>query len=808
MPAFPSPLRNAVRSLVRTPAVTLSAIACLALGIGATTAIASAVSRALLQSLPFRDPESLVAVHRITPQSGPMGTWPSSAPNYVDLARETRALSGLAAVSNGSALVTLRDEAIQASQLYITGNFFALLGAQAARGRFIEPDDDRVDQPIVAVLSWEFWNRRLGADPAVVGSTMLIDGEPTVIAGIAPRDFRVPYGGGIMRADVWMPIRFTAQRLTARRSNYLWMVGRLAPGATVPAAERELRAIFDRIVEANPDVRGEGIRVAALHPESVASVRTPLLLLFGAVCLVLLIACTNVAALLLARGVHRRREIAVRTALGATRWDTMRLALGESALIALAGTVIGVGLAAIAVRSIGRLAAAQLPQLAGMTMDSHVVAFAVLLSLLVTLLCGAAPAWRSASVDPQDALRGGRGGGAGRAHHRALRGLVVGEIATSFVLLVGAALVLKAFVQLISKSPGFETAHVLTLRVTTSPNRYTATPATEAFIEPALERIRAIPGVEAAGSISAVPYVSWGNNGNVRYEGMPKDDPTRQPLVETRGVSTGFFAVTGQRLISGRLLRTSDDGSAPSVVVVNQALVARDFGGKDPVGRRFHLTDSTFGTIVGVVSNIRNMGPLEEPKPEMYWTYAQGWQGTSIFPFMVRVRSGDPAAVTPQLRAAIRMIDPTAAIADIAPMESVIARSLGAPRFYLSLLGSFAAVAIVLAIAGLYGVLSYAVAQRTREFGIQLALGSPPRMLLRRVTGQGLRLVVVGLVIGLAGAALVTRLMRFMLYGVSPLDTITWIGTTLLLVAAGALAAFLPARRAVNVDPVRAIQAE
>ena len=807
MPLLAAELRNAARALGRTPAVTLSAIACLALGIGATTAIASAVSRALLQSLPFREPEALVAVHRVTPQSGPMGTWPSSAPNYVDLARETRALSGLAAISQGTALVALRGEAVQASQYYVTGNLFPMLGVRAERGRLVEPSDDRADQPVVAVLSYEFWNRRMGADPAVVGSTMLIDGEPTTITGIAPRDFRIPYGGGVLRADVWMPIRFTPQRLTARRSNYLYMVGRLAPGATVQGAERELRTIFDRIVAANPDIRGEGLRVAALHPENVASVRTPLLLLFGAVCLVLLIACTNVAALLLARGVHRRREVAVRTALGATRWATMRLALLESAIIALAGTVLGLGIAWAAVRSIGAMAAARLPQLAGMTMDLRIVAFAITLSLVVALLCGAAPAWRSAGVDPQEALRGGRGGGAGRAHHRALRGLVIGEIATSFVLLIGAGLVLKAFVQLVQKDPGFDTAHVLTLRVMTSPARYATTPAVEGFLEPALERIRAIPGVEAAGSISSVPYVSWGNNGNIRYEGMPKDDPTRQPLVEGRRVSTGFFDVTGQRLVSGRRLRIADDATAPPVVVVNRALVQRDFGGRDPVGRRFHLTDTTFATIVGVVSDIRNAGPLDPPAPEMYWTYPQGGSG-SMFPLMVRVRGDDPTVVVPQLRAAVRALDPTAALADVAPMDEVIARSLGAPRFYLSLLGSFAVVAIVLAIAGLYGVLSYAVAQRTREFGIQLALGSPHGMLLRRVTGQGLRLVMIGLAVGLAGAALVTRIMGFMLYGVSPLDPMTWVAATALLAAAGLLAAWVPARRAVGVDPVRAIQAE
>jgi putative ABC transport system permease protein len=294
----------------------------------------------------------------------------------------------------------------------------------------------------------------------------------------------------------------------------------------------------------------------------------------------------------------------------------------------------------------------------------------------------------------------------------------------------------------------------------------------------------------------------------VRYEGMPKDDPTRLPIVEMRRVTPAFFDVTAQRLLAGRTLRLADDELAPRAVVVNRALVERDFKGQSAVGRRFHLGDTTFGTIVGVVSDIKNAGPVAPPAPEFYVTYAQGDGTAPAFPLVVRVRGGEPTAVAAQVRAAIRRVDPSAAVADVKPMTEVIATSLGRPRFYFSLLGTFAAVAIVLAVAGLYGVLSYAVAQRTREFGIQLALGSPPRLLLRRVTTQGLRLVVVGLVVGLAGAVSVTRLMEFMLYGVSPLDARTWVLATGALLGAGLLAALVPARRATRVDPVRALQAE
>jgi putative ABC transport system permease protein len=802
--------RNAARGLVRTPTVAVSAILCLALGIGATTAISSAINRALLQAPPFRAPDRLVAVFRTTPNSGPQGTWPSSVANYLDLARGTRRLTDLAATSQGTALINLSSEAVQTPQVYVTGNMFPMLGVRAERGRLILPSDDRVDQPVVAVLSDEFWRNKLGADPAIVGKIMSIDGVPTTIVGVTPPDFRVPIGSQILRADVWMPIRFTSNQLTQRRSNFLQLVGRLADGATPESAQSELRGLFAGIIASFPQLRGEDVRVGALQSESVSSIRTPLLLLFGAVCMVLLIAATNVAALLLARGVQRQREMAVRTALGATRWAAMRPPLAESLLITVIGASLGLAFAVAGVRTIGALAAARMPQLGGLTLDSRVIAFAVILALVVGIACGVVPAWRGAAVDPQDALRAGRGAGPGRAHNRALRLLVVLEIGLSLMLLIGAGLVLKGFAGLLNNDPGFETAHVLTLRVTTSSARYPNQTTVQNFLEPVLEAIRALPNVESAAAINLPPYVNWGSNSNVRYEGRPFDDPTRLPLVEYRTITPSFFSVTKQRLISGRLLERGDDErpNAPVAVVVNQALVARDFKGLNPVGTRFHLTDTTFGTIVGVVSDIRNLGPVSAPGAEFYWSFRQGGLGTSGFPLMVRVKTGDPAAVAPAIRAAIRQIDPAAAIARVLPMSEVITLSLGNPRFYFSLLGTFAAVAMVLAVAGLYGVLSYVVAQRTRELGIRSALGSPTSRLVTLVSGDGLALVAGGLVLGLIGGAAVTRLMTFMLYGVSPLDVGTWAMAVALMAIAGLLATLIPARRATRVDPLIAIRAE
>jgi len=801
-------IRNAARALSRAPTVTISAVLCLALGIGATTAISSAVSRALLRPLPLRDADRLVAVHRTTPQSGPQGTWPESAPNYIDLARNAKQVEQLSVITPATALINLTSEAVQVSQLYVSGGLFGMVGARAEAGRLIGVDDDRLDVPLTAVISDAFWRAKLGGDPSVVGRSLVIDGEPTTIVGILPPDFRLPHGGNLFTADVWMPVRFTPQNLAQRRSNYLFMLGRLAPGATVQSAEAEMRGLFANLTATYPELRGENLRVAPLQSENLASIRTPLLLLLGAVCMVLLIAATNVAALLLARGVQRRRETAVRAALGATRWDTMRPALIESFLITLAGVVLGIGLAAGGVKTIGSLAAARMPQLAGLGLDLRVLAFALVLAIVVAIVCGAVPAWRSGSVDPQDALRGGRGGGSGREHHRALEGLVVLEICLSLVLLIGAGLVLKGFAQLVRKDPGFDPTDILTLRVTASAARYPNGTSVKLMLDPSLAAIRAVPGVEDAASISLIPYVNWGNNSNVRYEGMPGDDPTRLPLVEERRVTPSFFSVTRQRLLSGRLLTDADDDrpQAPPVVVVNEALAKRDFHGKDPVGKRFYISDTSFATIVGVVSDIRNAGPIADPQPEMYWTYKQGGYGSS-FPLMIRV-AGDPTSVVAGVRAALHGVDPSAAISSVHSMPEVIATSLGRPRFYFSLLGSFAAIAILLALAGLYGVLSYAVAQRTREIGIRAALGSPRSAILRLITRHGMRLVAGGIVLGLLAGAGLTRLMVFMLYGVSPLDAMTWIAAAVLMLAAGVAASVVPARRAARVDPLVAIQAD
>jgi len=809
MPSLGVELRTAARSLARSPVMALSAILCLGLGIGGTTAVASAISRALIQPLPMRDAGRLVAVHRITPQTGPRGTWPESPGNYADLARESRTVESLSAISSGTALVNLGTETVQASQHFVTGGLFPMLGARAELGRLIGPADDRLDVPLVAVLSNEFWREKFHAEPSIVGRTVDIDGKPATIIGVLPPQFRIPHGGNMLHSDVWMPIRFTPQQLAVRGNNYLLMLGRLTNGATPASAQAELRSLFAPLAAQYTNLHDENVRVAPLVAESAGVVRGPLLLLFGAVCMVLLIAATNVAALLLARGVHRQREMAVRTALGATRWHVVRPAITESLLIGALGAIVGFGLAAIGVRTIGALAAAQMPQLAGLGVDWRVIAFGVVIALAVSLACGAAPAWRNTTVDPQEALRGGRGGGSGREQHRALRGLAVFEIALSLVLLIGAGLMLRAFAGLLRKNPGFETTHVLTLSATVASARYPNGTAVRRFLEPALDAVRQVPGVQSAGGINLLPYVNWGWNSNIRYEGASADDPTRWPLVEQRVVTPSFFAVTGQRLLDGRLLMPNDDDgkTTPQVAVVNEALAKRDFHGQNPVGRRFYVSDTSFATIVGVVSDIKNVGPVSDPAPEMYWTYLQAATGDSRFPLMIRTR-GDPKDVVAAVRRAIVGVDATAAVSDIATMPEIITQSLGQPRFFMMMLGTFAGIALALTIAGLYGVLSYAVAQRTRELGIRVALGSTPGGLVRLVTREGVMLVAIGVAVGFAASVAITRVMVSILYGVSPVDASAWVLAAACLIVPTVLATVVPALRASRADPIAAMRVE
>jgi putative ABC transport system permease protein len=797
---------STIRRLRRAPTVAVCAVLCLALGLGATIAIASAINQALLRPLPFRDPGRLVTVYRTEPTCD---NCPFSAPKYLDLVRGSRQIQMLAATAFRTKLLSLATEATQVRAYRVTGNMFPMLGVRPFRGRLIDVGDDSVSRDNVVVMSYELWHDRFAGDPTLVGRTIRLDGVPHTVIGIAPPAFHIPHGNQNLEADLWLPMRFTTDERASRGHNFLKVQGRLAPGATVANATSDVRSLMDQMIALYPRMKGESAFATPLQADSVRLVRTPLLLIFGAVCAVLLIAAANVGSLLLARGVNRQREMAVRSAIGASRWDLMQPVIAESAVLAGLGGVLGIGLAWLAVRTIGSLAGAQVPQLVGLGIEIRVMLFAILLSTVVALICGMLPAWHSASVDPQDALRGGRGGGSGLTQQRLLAGLVVGEVALSLTLLIAASLVLRGFEKLVSRDPGFDPTRLLSLTAVISPDRYAAGEPVRRFLTPAIDAIERIPGVQSAGAISAMPYQEWGDNSTYRYEGTP-DDPEHEPVMEDRDASPDFFRATGQQLTAGRLFRADDDNrpDVPLAVVVNRALARRDFPNGDVLGKRFYWGPTRMATIVGVVSDIANFGPVDAPHPEVYWSYAQTGNDETVFPILVRIARGDPASVAPAVREAIHSVDPAAAVADVQPMTQRIGRSVGAPRFYLSLIATFAIVAIVLAVAGLYGVMSYTVAQRTREMGIRSALGSTSGRTLRLVAEQGMRMVGLGLVLGVVGGALVTRALESLLYGVSRADPITWVGATVALAVAGLLASLVPATRATLVDPVTAIRTD
>ncbi|HSY82433.1 MAG TPA: ADOP family duplicated permease [Gemmatimonadaceae bacterium] len=793
-------LRIAARSLRRTPGTALCAILCLALGMGMSTAVYSALDRALFQPLGFRRPEELVTVYRRTPS---FSGGPFSGPSYLEMTRSAHQLAALAAANPSTALLSTPTEAVPTRSMRVSGNFFVALGVPPLAGRLFVPNDDSGSVNPEVVLSEDLWRTRFGGDRSLIGKTIVLDGHQTVVIGVVPRWFALPHGAQTLSADVWVPLRLTHAELE-HPSNFLDLFGRLAPGSTIPRASAELDRSYAGLVATYPSLQGESAYAVSLQTDSVSDAREPLLLMFAAVLMVLGVAITNVASLLLARGVRRQPQMAIRAALGATRWDMMRPALAESMVLAATGTVLGVIVAWLGIRAFGTVAAQRVPQVAGFGVGIRVMPFAALLAVVSGVIASLMPAWRATTIEPTDALSaGGRGGTSGRGHHAALGALVVAEVALSLVLLIGAGLTLKALTDLLQQQPGFDPKRVLTLEATVSPDRYPNNTAGRRFLEPAIAAVQHVPGVEAVGAIHLLPFRGWGWNFGIRYEGQPAD-PTTQPVTEYRVISPGFFAVTQQRLLRGRLPRDSDG------VVVNQALARRDFAGGDPVGKRFYFGD-TLTTIIGEVADIRNRGPLEPVAAEVYVTYRfkeASFGRFQTFPLMVRVTRGDPSQVASAVRAAMLSVDPSAAVSRVMPMEEVIANSVAVPRFVFWLIGFFAVVALVLSIAGIYGVMSYTVAQRTREIGIRAALGSAPLRTVHVVASRGVRLVGLGLGLGIVGSMALTRYMQSILYGVSPLDATTWGAATLALAIAGLLATIVPSARATRIDPVTAMRTE
>ncbi|HEU4630001.1 MAG TPA: ABC transporter permease [Gemmatimonadaceae bacterium] len=791
-------LRFALRSLRRSPGFTLVAVLTLALGVGANTAIFSVVDGVLLAPLPLREPDRLVAVGERVDGGAPTDFTSTSPGSFFDWQRQTRTVR-LAGFAGSARTLTGRGEPERLLGASTVGGLFDVLGVPPLFGRTITPADETPEAQRVIVLSYATWRRLFGEDRGVVGRTLTLDGASHTIVGVMPPSFRFPDTG----TEFWVPSRFDAEFRANRDQYFIQVVGRLAPGATLEQARTELAVVSERLQRDwpmyNSDLR---IVVRPLQETIVEGVRTRLLVLMAAVAFVLLITCANLGNLLLARASGRHREIAVRQALGAGRTRLARQLLTESLVLALAGGAAGL---LVGQGFLELLLAAQattnLPRVDEIGLDARVLLFTLGVSVAAGLFFGSLPAWQLARARSGEALRTGTRGSAG--HQWARSALVVSELALAMVLLTGAGLLLRSFALMQRVDPGFTADHVLTFDVTR--------PGEDAsFTATSLERIRALPGVRSAAVVSQLPVTGRGIGAWFNRLDRPLPPDVKPTGEAYRVVTPGYFATIGLPLKRGRLL-TPDDRRERPAVVINEALARRYYAGEDPIGKAIYLgaPDNRLfdhGTIVGVVGDTRDAGLGSDPLPTVYIPLAvmPGWRS---FSYVVRT-AGPPTAVAGAVRNVIRTLDATVPVRNVRTLDAVLAESVAPARWSTTLLGVFAGVALVMAALGVFGVLSFVVAQRTRELGIRMALGAAPSAVRRTVVRQGLRLVVAGLALGLAGAFALTRLMGSLLYGVAPTDPATYAGVAAVLVGTAAVASWLPARRATRVDPIIALRAE
>ena len=796
-------VRYAARQLRRSPAFALVAVLTLALGIGATTAIFSVVHGVLLRPLPYRAPERLVRIFSFSDH----GRGSVSPLDFADWRDQARSFEGIAAISDVTLTLTARGaEPERLDGASVSANLFSVLGVRPTVGRAFAPGEDAPGAARVAVLSEELWRRRFGADPAVPGRTVLLDGESYTVVGVLPRGTGYPAD-----ADVWTPIDLSREA-QSRGARYLRVVGRLAPAVSLQQADADLAAVAKRLEQQDPSHNaGYGVSLVGLHESIVGDVRTPLLVLLGAVGLVLLVACVNVANLLLVRAVEREGEIAVRTALGAGRGRILRQLVTEGVLVSLLGGSLGAVLAAWGTRLFVAAAPEGIPRLREVGVDITALALTTAVVALTGVVFGLVPAVHAAAPDLGRTLRvGGRGLTTRAGGHRVRGALVTSEMALAVMLLVGAGLLLRSFARLRDVNPGFRPAGVLTLTVTLPPGTYAKDAHLQAFTAALVARLAAIPGVRSAAAVTSLPLTGTHFGLSFTVDGRPAPDPADEPSAQIRTATPDYFATMGIPLRRGRQFTPRDRDGAPQVVVVNEELVRRYFPGEDPIGKRVQLgwtRDSVRmgGEIVGVVGDIKQFDLAGAPVPEIYTPYDQ-------FPLeyvaaVVRT-TADPALIAGPARAQVRALDPDLPVYRLMPMERVVAESVAQPRFYALLLGSFAGVALALAAIGIYGVVAYAVGRRTREMGLRMALGARPADVLALVVRQGLRAAIVGLAVGLVAAAAASRLLRSLLYELTPMDPATFAAAALALTAVAALACYVPARRAARTDPMVAMRSE
>jgi putative ABC transport system permease protein len=794
-------LKYAARGVVKRPLFAALVILTLALGIGANTAMFSIVNSVLIRPLPYERPDELVYMYGSFRGGDEASVSP---PDYLDYRERNSVFSSLGARTIfGSSVLTGGDEPERVSSSIASANFFSTLGITPYRGRTFLPEEEKGEHP-VAILSYGLWQRRYAGDPMIIGKAITVDGNPLTIVGIMP-----PVLDRTLDVQLWRPIPFNTEGTSVRRFHYLRLVGRLEPGITVAQAQRHMDDISRSLEATYPENETWRLRLEPYGDVVLGSARPVLLVLLGAVGIVLLIACGNVASLLLARATARSGEISVRVALGAGRGRLVRQLLTESLLLGIMAGVVGFVLGYYLLAGIRAVGDGMLPRLAEVQMDGVVLAFTFLLSLATSLAFGAAPAIHTIRTDLAASMKSlGKASGT-RTSGLARDALVVGQVALSFVLLIGAGLLIRSLLQLQRVETGFDATGIMTASVSLPPGKYRTRADTERFWTAYLERVRAIPGVEAAGATTLLPLRGGGDT-YFYIEGRPPATDADKMNATVSSVTDDYFATMRIPVVAGRSF-TAADRAGPGVTVINSGLARRLFPGQSAIGRRLVVD---FGSpfpaeIVGVVADVRVYGQANDAPEIMYFSSRQPGAGfgTSTMNLTARVR-GNPAAIGSQLRQAMRAIEPDVPLAAMQPMTEILADSQSTPRFRTQLLAGFAGVALLLAIVGLYGSLAYSVSQRLREIGVRIALGARPMTVFRLVVRQGMTLVAIGVVLGIAGSFAATRVLANQLFNVEPTDPLVFAGVAAALLIAGLAACVLPARRATRADPISALRLE
>jgi putative ABC transport system permease protein len=804
-------VRYGLRTLSKRPGFTLIAIATLALGIGGCTAIFTVVDAALLRALPYREPERLVHLWETTPQNV-FHQREASYPDYLDW-QQSDSFTGMAAYSGGGGFMLEGNEAqerVDAGR--VSANFLSVLGVAPILGRDFQPGEDQPGAERLVILSFSLWQRLFGGNPDAVGKSLKLSGFDYTVVGVLPKSFQFAARGS---AQLWTPLQPGEAQRSRRYMHWIRTIGRLKPGVNQDQAQAEIQTIAARIEKDHGDSHaGTAIILVPLHQEFVGAIKPLLFVLLAAVGFVLLIACANVANLLLARSSARQKEVAIRLALGATRWRLMRQLLTESVLLALVGGAAGLVIAQSGVEAliaaIPEFQLSTMPYLRDLGIDRGVLGFTALLSLLTGIVFGLFPALQTSRPDLQSTLKEGGRTSSGGLRSRVRGALVVTEIALALVLLVGAGLMLQSLKRLLQVDPGFRTEDLLTFSISLPPTRYTEQPRVAAFHEQLLTRLESAPGVEGAATISTLPLIG-GNTTRFFVASQPRPAPGRETEANLRDISPNYFRVMGVPLVAGRPFSESDDLNAPPVVIVNQTLARLAFSNEDPTGQRLIFTggDPTPIEIVGVVGDEKLNGLDAAITPVVYFPFLQDGSPGVMTNVVVRT-SSHPSGLTSAIRNECLALEPALAIYGVRTIEETM-DNLPATfmrRYPALLIGVFSAVALVLAAVGVYGVISYSVAQQTREIGIRIALGAARGDVLRLVMRKGMTLTVSGIAVGLGAAWALTRLMSGLLFEVSATDSMTFGIVALLLAGVALTACFLPARRATKVDPMVALRYE